>query len=338
MKYKNKLKISLIVFILVFIIFPIRALAYDISKDDKIYVGGQAIGIRLECGIEVVGTFGVVIDGKIVRPWEKSRLREGDKIIELAGTKVVSKSDVIEVLNCYKDEEIDIKYKRGNKEYTSKIKACNSIDGYTLGLYIKDAILGVGTLTYYVKEANIYGSLGHKITNEEYYSGQIYEAKVTGIKKPTRDESGEKKATIIGNSIGQIESNSNSGVHGYANNNFDTSDMKLLGFKTRDEINLGKAEIWTCVNGVKVESFEIEIISLKKQSKSDIKGICFKVTDEALLSKAGGIVQGMSGSPIIQDNEIIGAVTHVSLNDSTLGYGIYIEWMFEEMGIDVIEE
>lgn len=337
MKYINKIKLTLSIIIGLLIFIPIKALAYEISKDDKIYVSGEPIGIRLETGIEVVGTFGVVVDGNIIKPWEACRIKEGDKIISLSNEDVTSKADVIRILNKYHDNEMNIVYKRGNKEYESKIKAATSEDGYTLGLYIKDSVLGVGTLTYYVKEANIYGSLGHRITNDDYYDGQIFEAKVTGIKKPTRDEAGEKKATIIGDSIGNIKVNSDTGIHGNGNSNLDTGNMQLMNYKTKESVTLGDAQIWTCINGVKVESFDIEITSLKKQSKSDIKGICFKVVDEDLLDKTGGIVQGMSGSPIIQDDAIIGAVTHVSLNDSTVGYGIYIEWMFEDMGIEIVE-
>ena len=113
--------------------------------------------------------------------------------------------------------------------------------------------------------------------------------------------------------------------------------MRLLNINTRDEIKLGKAEILTCIEDDKVESFEIEITKLVKQNDRDIKGIHFKVVDKRLLSKTGGIIQGMSGSPIIQDDKLIGAVTHVSLNDATYGYGIYIEWMLEDMGVTISE-
>ena len=114
--------------------------------------------------------------------------------------------------------------------------------------------------------------------------------------------------------------------------------MEALEFKTRDEINLGDAEIWTCIEGKKVEKFKIKITGLENQKTKDIKGISFEVVDEVLLSKTGGIIQGMSGSPIVQDNKIVGAVTHVLLNNSKKGYGIYLEFMLEDMGIFVKEE
>ena len=195
--------------------------------------------------------------------------------------------------------------------------------------------MGVGTLTYYIEEANIYGSLGHKITDEEYYGGSIYEAKVNKIIKPTANRAGEKQATIDSTPIGSISKNTITGVHGTTNKNFDTSNMKLMEFKTKEEISLGEAEIWTCINGQKIESYDINITSLEKQKTKDIKGISFEVVDQDLLNKTGGIIQGMSGSPIIQDDKIIGAVTHVLLSDSKKGYGIYLEFMFEDMGITI---
>ncbi|MGM9968988.1 MAG: SpoIVB peptidase S55 domain-containing protein [Anaeroplasma sp.] len=330
-------RIILLVLIIILLYIPINVFAYDLSKDDKIYVGGQAIGIRLRCGVEVVGTYGIEVNGKVYKPWSKCGLLEGDYIVSINNCQIEDKEDILTILSSIGDSTVDITYRRNQKEFTSTITPVKTEDGYSLGLYIKDSILGVGTLTYYVKEANIYGSLGHKITDSDFYSGEIYEAKVIGIKYPTRNEAGEKKATISGDSIGNVEKNTNTGVQGNANANFNYSNMTLLPFKTQNEIVCGDAEIWTCIEGTLVEKFSIRITSLEKQNKKDIKGIEFEVTDKNLISKTGGIVQGMSGSPIIQDGAIIGAVTHVSLKDSTHGYGIYLEWMFEDMGINILD-
>ena len=330
---------KLIVFLFLASIFfaGFEVYAYDISKDDTLYIGGESVGIKLNNGIYVVGTFGIENNGVIYKPWADAGLREGDRIISLNGVDVLTTKDLLNVLSDIRDNTTSIVYERNNKIIESVIAPAYDDDSYSLGLYIKDCILGVGTLTYYISEANIFGSLGHKITDDEFYSGQIYEARVTDIVYPTNERAGEKKATIISDSIGSIVKNTNTGVHGNGTTSFDTADMTRLGFKTRDEINLGKAEIWTCVSGTSVEKFEIEITNLQKQKNKDIKGITFKVTDPELISRAGGIIQGMSGSPIVQDNMLIGAVTHVSLKDSKLAYGIYIEWMFEDMGINVID-
>lgn len=336
MKQKKYIKILVVsILLFLFYIIPLKISAYQISKDDKIYVSGEAIGIKLNCGIEVVGTFGVERNGKVYKPWESAGIVEGDKILSLDGVKLESKADILGVLSKIKNSESKITYKRNDKIIESVITPMQTDDGYSLGLYIRDSILGVGTLTYYIEDANVFGSLGHKITNDEFFDGEIYEAEITGIILPTRNEAGEKKATISNRVIGEVKENTNTGVHGTANNKIDTSNMKLLPFKTKDQAKLGEAEIWTCINGNLVEKFKINITSLKKQQSKDIKGITFSVIDKELLSKTGGIVQGMSGSPIIQDGAIIGAVTHVSLKNSTVGYGIYIEFMFEDMGIEI---
>lgn len=328
--------VTLIIMVFMFAV-GVNILAYDINKNDKLYVSGESIGIKLNCGIEVVGTFGITKDNKVYKPWEESGITQGDKLISFNGISIEKTSDLLTQLANSNGKKAKIVFVRNNKEYVSAITPVEKDDEYSLGLYIKDSILGVGTLTYYIKEANVFGSLGHKITNDNFYSGEIYEASVNSIKKPERNQAGEKKATITSDKIGTVVENTITGVHGNGSSNIDISNMEYLNFKTRDEINLGKAEIWTCITGEKVERFEIEIISLEKQSSKEIKGITFKVTDKKLIAASGGIVQGMSGSPIVQDGKLIGAVTHVSIKDPTIAYGIYIEWMFEDMGINVVE-
>nr|MDE7106277.1 SpoIVB peptidase [Anaeroplasmataceae bacterium] len=328
--------IAFISILLIFLGF-FTANAYDLSKDDKIYVGGQAIGIKLNTGVLVVGSYGILENGKVYKPWEEAGITEGDQIISLDHKKITDIKSLLKALEQTEGKECQIQYKRKQETFTKNIKPMLSSKSYSLGLYVKDSILGVGTLTYYIEEINAYGSLGHAITSKDYYSGEIYEAKVNEIIKPTRSEAGEKRASIDSQSIGNIEQNTNTGVHGYTNSNFDHSQMEALEMKTRDEVQLGDAEIWTCIKGKKVEKFKIKITGLARQSKKDIKGISFEVTDENLLAETGGIIQGMSGSPIVQDNKIVGAVTHVLMNNSKKGYGIYLEFMLEDMGIYIVE-
>ena len=325
------------IFVLIALIFGINAKAYEMSIDDKIYVGGQAIGIKLNCGVEVVGTYAIYNDNDIYKPWDEAGINEKDKIIELNGVAINSISELTNELSKTYGKTVSIKFLRGTDVIESYITPAKKNNTLSLGLYVKDSIMGVGTLTYYIDEAKIYGSLGHKISAGQFNSGRIYEATVDEIIKPSNGVAGEKKASISGGVIGTVELNEDTGVQGYVTARFDTKDMKLLNIKTRDEVELGHAEILTCINGNKVESFDIEITRLVNQKNKDIKGINFKVVDERLLAKTGGIIQGMSGSPIIQDDKLVGAVTHVSLNDASYGYGIYIEWMLEDMGVHLTE-
>ena len=327
----KKIILLIIILLSTFSIFTI--FAYEIDKDDKIYVGGEAIGIKLNTGVTVIGSYGIYENGKLYKPWYEAGIKEGDKIVSLNGKNVTDIKSLLYILSIVKEERVNIKLLRNKLEVESTIKPVLSDNNYTLGLYVKDSIMGVGTLTYYVEEAKTFGSLGHKITDEESYGGFIYEAKVNKIVKPTSNKAGEKQATILTTPIGVIDKNTITGIHGKVNSNFDTNNMKLLEFKTKEEINLGKAEIWTCITGQKIESYDINITGLEKQKNKDIKGISFEVVDQDLINNTGGIIQGMSGSPIIQDNKIIGAVTHVLLNNSTKGYGIYLEFMFLDMGI-----
>ncbi len=311
----------------------IKVNAYELPKNEKIYVGGQSIGIKLNTGVVVVGTYGILENGRIYKPWEEANILEKDQIISLNNNKVTDVKSLLKALKTTSGKESLIEIKRNNEKITKRITPKIVNDSYSLGIYVKDCILGVGTLTYYIDKINVYGSLGHQITSNDFYSGEIYEAKVNDIIKPTRNEAGEKRATIDSGSIGNVKTNTNTGVQGYTNECFNKDVMEALEFKTREEINLGDAELWTCINGKKVEKFKIKITNLVKQEKKDIKGISFEVVDKNLLEQTGGIIQGMSGSPIVQDNKIIGAVTHVLLSDSKKGYGIYLEFMLEDMGI-----
>lgn len=328
--------ITILMFIFLFT-FSVDLLAYDINKDDKVYVSGQTIGIKLNSGVEVVGTYGIKMNNVVMKPWDDAGITEHDKIIKYNDYNIESNKDLINALKASNGEKSSITYLRNNKEYITDIVPVYINDEYSLGLYVKDSIIGVGTLTYYLKEANVFGSLGHKITNDNFYSGEILDARVDSIIKPQKNKAGEKRATIENSKIGTVVENTNSGVHGNASSKINVDEMKLLNFKTRDEINLGEAEIWTCITKDKIEKFKINITSLKKQNKNDIKGISFEVVDDDLIKRTGGIVQGMSGSPIVQDDKLIGAVTHVSVNDATKAYGIYIEWMFEDMQINIVE-
>ncbi len=331
---------KIIVFVLTLFTFfgLFTASAYELDKNDKIYVGGQSIGIKLNSGVVVVGSYGIYTEGKLYKPWEAAGLKEGDQIISFNHQDIKDIKGLMKALSKSNGKVSELTYVRQNKKYDTTIQPILADNSYSLGLYVKDSILGVGTMTCYINETHSFGSLGHAITDKDFYSGEIYEAKVNQIIKPTRTEAGEKRASIEGKAIGTVDKNTETGVYGNTNSNFKYSGMQALEFKTRDEVKLGDAEIWTCIQGSKVEKFKIKITGLAKQASKNIKGISFEVVDEELLDKTGGIIQGMSGSPIVQDNKIIGAVTHVLTSNSKRGYGIYIEFMLEDMGVTIKAE
>ena len=318
---------------LLFILFFTKDIkAYSLnSETDKVYLGGETVGIKLNTGVKVIKTYAIIDGINLIKPWYEAGIKEDDIIVSFNDKKINVSDDLIKELKVTKDKKTEITLLRDNEYIKTNIKPCYSNDSYSLGVYVKDNILGIGTLTYIIPNTNIFGALGHQIDGAKDVGGTLYEATVTGVKKGTIGEAGSKLAKIKTTNIGQIEKNTVTGLHG--NYSGKISEDDLISVAKREEVKLGKAYIYTCIDKSSVEKFEIEIISLSKQNTKDIKGIKFRVTDERLLSKTNGIVQGMSGSPIVQNDKLIGAVTHVLVNNPHEGYGIYIEFMFLDMGV-----
>src|SRR5699024_6539678 len=200
-------------------------------------------------------------------------------------------------------------------------------------------------MTFYEPKSHKYGALGHIISDMDtkkpvnIEDGSILESNVTSIEKGSNGDPGEKQATFSTskNHIGTITKNSPFGIFGKLTDAAD-SNKKALPIALTNEVEKGPAKIRTVIDGKKIEEFDVEVISSVQQKHPSTKGLIIKVTDPVLLKKTGGIVQGMSGSPIIQNGKVIGAVTHVFVNDSTSGYGVHIEWMLEEAGIDIYQK
>ena len=230
------------------------------------------------------------------------------------------------------DNKVNMTIRRDNKEINKEFTLENIDGNYKTGLYVKDSITGIGTLSYIDPETKIYGALGHEIiettTNKliEVKTGSIFKTSITTIDKSVKGMAGTKNAKFYPNiNYGTVTSNTNKGIYGIYKS--DISDKKVLEVGKYHDIKAGKAYIRTVINGNKEEDFEIDI---DRVNNNDIKNIHFKITSTELLNKTGGVVQGMSGSPIIQDNKIIGAVTHVIIDNPSTGYGILITNMLEE--------
>lgn len=311
------------------IIVPLNVFAYS----DYILAGGQNIGIELDsAGIIIVGTYDIDNNS----PAKDANLKAGDKIISINDTKVSSINEMLSVIDTSNNQDsIKINYIRGKKELSTTlnlIKDDNSV--YKTGLYVKDSINGVGTLTFIDPNTKIYGALGHEIIEKttgqklEIKNGKIYASEVTSITPSNEGNPGEKNARYdIDNVFGNITENSTSGIFGTYSTSLPTT--KLYKVAKPDEIKLGTASILTVTSGTEIKNYEINILKITKDSTNS-KNMLFEVTDNELLKVSGGIVQGMSGSPIIQGDNIVGAVTHVVVEDCTKGYGIFITNMLEE--------
>ena len=323
-KIKNNILLTLMFTLL---IIPTYTLAYS----DYILAGGENIGIELNSkGVIIVGTYEV--NGK--NPAKEAGIHAGDKITKINNKEVSSIEEMLNIVEKTTNKEnIDITYLRVGKENKTTLRLTKTNDNiYKTGLYVKDTISGVGTLTYIDPNTKLFGALGHEIIEKntgqklEIKDGKIYSSTVTGITRSDIGKPGEKNARYDSSNIfGKVKENTTNGIFG--NYTSTLPDKKLYKVAKDNEVKMGDATILTVIDGNIVESFGINIL---KVSTNEVKNILFEITDSRLLKKTGGIVQGMSGSPIIQDDYIVGAVTHVVVDDPTKGYGIFITKMLEE--------
>lgn len=319
--------------ILLLIILPINILAYS----NKIVLGGETIGIKVNSnGIYVVGFYEV--NNELIA--KESGFKVGDIIKSINNIEVNNINDLNKIIKS--NEEYTFNIIRNEKNVSVKLQMREENNTYKTGLYVKDTIYGSGTMSYIDPETKIFGSLGHEIleTNSlkkfEISTGEIYKAEVDAIKKNTETSTGEKQSNILSNEvIGEIYSNEINGIYGIYTGEINIENEKLYEIATPQEIKKGEAIIETVIEKDKVEQFKINIDTIDEGNNT--KNIKFTITDKELLEKTGGIIQGMSGSPIIQNNKIIGVVNYVILNDKTKGYGIFITTMLEE-GDKIIKE
>lgn len=325
-KFKNIILASLISFIII----PNSVLAYS----SYVIPGGENIGIQIKSkGIMIVGLYKV----QNSFPGRDAGLKIGDKIIAINNTNVLSITEMVSAIaNDKEKSSLVVKYERNNKTFETTLNLIKGEgDVYKTGLYVKDTINGVGTLTFIDPNSKIFGALGHEITERssgqkiEVQDGKIFKSEVLGIDKSTRGNPGEKNARFYYETkYGNIFENTTKGIFG--NYNTTMPEKKLLKVADPNEVKIGPATIYTVLSGQKIEEFNINIIKLDIDPNHKQKNILFEITDKNLLTNTGGVVQGMSGSPIIQNDMIIGAVTHVVVEDATKGYGIFIKWMLEE--------
>lgn len=322
----KKLKKSFQILALLYLSMPIATYAYS----DYIIASGENIGIEIKTkGVLVVGTYEV--NGTNLTA--SSGLKTGDKITEANSTPVKSIQDLTNNINATSCSTLAVKYERNDKVYNTTLKLLMDNGNCKTGLYVKDSITGIGTLTFIDPSTKIFGALGHEIVERtsgtivETENGTIFDSEVISIEKSTNGSPGEKNARYYSNKVnGNIYENTKQGIFG--NYIKDYSDSKLYKVAKNSEIKKGPATIRTVLSGTEVKEYSITITKLI--DNQDIKNIYFDIQDEELLNKTGGIVQGMSGSPIIQGDYIIGAVTHVVVENPVKGYGIFITNMLKE--------
>jgi stage IV sporulation protein B len=329
----------------IFNLFPIKNVQVNVIPDKRIIPSGEAIGVKIQTkGVLVVGLSSITTaDGKKHSPAADAGFEIGDTILEINGQKIEKDRDITNIVNNSKEVSLNFLIEREGRQQKIDVKPVQSLEDniYRIGLWVRDNIAGVGTMTFIDPDTNTFGALGHGITDidsgvlVDISMGSVLKSKVASVQKARKTVPGE----IVGifyendNPYGRINKNTNFGIYGDLNTDSMRDLAKPMQIGLSYQVKEGPAKILSTIDGNKVEEFDIEIQKVNRQNSPNSKSMLIKVTDEKLLEITGGIVQGMSGSPIIQDGRIVGAVTHVLVNDPTRGYGIFIEWMLEEADI-----
>lgn len=320
----------------IFGIVPVKTVHVTVSEQQDVVVLGTPFGIKIYTeGVLVVGFNDVIGNNGAVNPAKNAGIKIGDTLVAMNGKTITGNNDVLNYVLSSQGQAIEFTVKRNEKQFSISVTPEMSVydNNYKLGMWIRDSSAGIGTLTFYSPSLKIAAGLGHGICDVDtgelipLKGGEFVGAEIVDINKSTKEETGELQGVFSGDKIADFVENSSTGVFGASC--CDSIVGQVMPIALKQEIKIGKAEILATLdeNGCKRYSCEIEKIYLNDNSK--IKNIVVKVTDKELIEKTGGIVQGMSGSPIIQNGKLIGAVTHVLVDDSTRGYGIFAENMLE---------
>ncbi len=320
----------------------IKDVNVNVIPKTKVIPVGNIAGVKLyTSGVLVVGMSEIEgDDNKKYKPYENTGIEEGDTIIKVNDTHINSTDDLIETVNLSKGKDVKVKYihEEETKECSmTPVKTSNS--DYKLGLWVRDSAAGVGTVTFYEPSSKTFGALGHGITDIDtnelinIASGEFITTRILDITKGESENPGKIQGTVENQTnIGTISKNSRFGIYGKVDNlsSLDIDSSKEMEVALREEIQTGKATILCSLDNQKPQEYEIEIEKIFKENNYDNKSMLIKITDERLLEKTGGIIQGMSGSPIIQNGKFVGAITHVLVNNPQEGYAVFGDIMLKQ--------
>ena len=327
-------------------IFPLKTDEVKVMKPMKLIPGGQSIGVTLQTkGVMVVGQAPVTDkSGKSLYPAKDAGIHVGDILLKIEDQEVRSDQEVSNAINSAGKQKGTVKvlFKHEDQILEKVVKPifCAETGRYRMGLFVRDEAAGVGTLSFIDPATKLYGALGHVITDAdtnqkiEVDNGKIIASTIYAIEKGKRGHPGEKIGSFIPNSAfsGTIEKNTMTGIFGKMSGSIENPYFKeAIPVGWESEVKVGPAKIYTVIQGEKIEEFDVNIDRIMS-NRTDSKNMIVRVTDQRLLNATGGIIQGMSGSPIVQDGKLIGAVTHVFVNDAQRGYGVFIQNMLNDCG------
>lgn len=307
-------------------VFLIIIMCVPVSADSRLIPGGQVIGLALADNTLTV----LSIHEELGKNAQAAGLQAGDKLTQINGQPVQTIDQVRAAMeNC--GDTVDIRILRSGKSKQLQLTPADTSEGPRLGVYLKEGITGIGTVTYYDPQTGTYGALGHGVNDPEgdlvaMRSGVCYNAAILSVHKGISGKPGQLVGTLDGNDpIGTVQKNTARGIFG-------TIPMSQDAPMPTGSAKTGSATIRSTVDENGVQEYSVEILKIYPSSRQDGRNMLLKITDDRLLDSTGGIVQGMSGSPLVQDGKLIGAVTHVLVNDPTMGYGIFIENMLDAAG------
>lgn len=307
------------------------------AEDATVYVGGMSAGFTLKTdGAQIIGLSEVATEKGTFSPALQAGIKTGDIIRKVGGIRVHGVNDLNEIVNKSKGKELVYEVERGAEEFQFSIQAVKErqTERYKIGVLVRESVSGIGTVTYINKETGRFGALGHPVVGENnrqmsISNGIVYECSIVGVNKGIRGKAGELRGMFLNDKcFGSAEKLCDCGIFGQVSEDFKVNSL-FCAVASSQSVQPGNAYIYSTVNGVCPEKYSIEIVKVDKNNKEN-KNYVIKITDERLIAQTGGIVQGMSGSPILQDDKLVGAVTHVFLNDPTRGYGIDIQAMLNE--------
>lgn len=333
----KKLKKILAVALTGIILIITTTITYQAEENKtSVYLGGESFGVKFYTNGVIVINLEEYYDGtQYVCPAKSGGLQVSDIIQEANGYKINCNEDLKAVTENSNGNTLNLKIQRNGAELYKKINPVkNTVGVYLIGAWVRDSCAGIGTVTYYDTDNNYFAALGHGICDNDTSAllplaeGEVVHANISGVSKSITGKPGSLNGYFSDNTIGKLTKNSEIGIFGTINDNFQNKSKKYE-IAAINEIKIGKAQLYTTLDNNEVDSYDIEIKKICNRSEKSNENFVIKITDKRLMKKCGGIVQGMSGSPIIQNNKIIGAVTHVFVNNPNEGYGIYSQNMVE---------
>ena len=337
-EYTGKVKLSVNLFGI-----NVKDITVNVIETTEVVPLGELVGLKLYTnGVLVVGMSEISgLDNNKYKPYENTGILEGDMIVEIDERDITCTTELIECVNKSKGEEISIKYVRDGEVLETNIQPIETDENdYKLGLWVRDAAAGVGTISFYEPASGLFASLGHGIIDVDteklldISSGEFVTTNIVSIIKGEKGNPGKIQGSVeTQQTIGDVYKNTEFGVFGKVSNTSVLNEdlTKTVRVASRNEIKTGKATIMCTLEDNIKKEYEVEIEKIYKNNNSDNKSMVIKITDEELIEKTGGIIQGMSGSPIMQNGKLIGVLTHVLVSNPTMGYGVFADLMVEKM-------